>query len=330
MAIQNQTYIMLQAQGRRAKYAEIAKFEDDVLVFYDIWPLNDDIEDLDFKAPVSAIGNIYKARILQIDPKTKLCFLSLGEFDAVMRLKPKQKFTEGQYILVKIISEAYADKKTRVRFEGEAKQIGENANIKNSGGLFQAAPNLAQFCIQLTQLDGSKITCDDFGFASALKKQALIENAEIDLEPVEFTKNSTQSLFELYGFSDEIETLHAAKIGLANGADIVIEHNTAMTVIDINSGQYKGDNYEKMVDDINQAAADKIFKQLVLRQIGGLVVIDFLKFDRKTQKVKFNNYLTNLASKYKLELGSYTSFGLLELKIKRLSKSLSEKLADIA
>lgn len=334
MAIQNQTYIMLQANGQRAKYAQIAKFEDDVLVFFDIWPLNDDVENLEFAAPPAAIGSLYKARILQIDRKTNLCFLNLGKFDAVMRVKPKQNYTEGQYILAEIISEAHGDKKPRVRFAGEAKQAGETTPIentppKNIAGLFRAAPNLAQFCIKLTQLDGSKITCDDFGFAAALKNQALADNAEIDLVPVEFGKNSAQCLFELCGFADEIETLQNAQIGLLNGGNIVIEQSSAMTVIDVNSGLYKGDNHIKMVEDINHLAADKIFSQLALRQIGGLVVIDFLKYERKTQKLRFTEYLTNLATKYNVEMGSYTSFGLLELKIKRMGKNLNQKLADI-
>ena len=329
MAIQTQTYIMLQKNGQRANYAQIAKFEDEALVFFDIWPLSDDIENLDFAAPPAAIGSVYKARILQIDPKTNLCFLDLGKFNAVMRLKPKQNYTEGQYILAEIISEAFGDKKPRVRFAGKAKPATNNAPLKNTAGLFRAAPNLAQYCIHLTQLDGSKITCDDFGFAAALKNQAQADNAEIDLEPVEFNKNSGLNLFELYGFADAIQSLQSATIGLQNGGNIVIEQNTAMTVIDVNSGLYKGDNHLKMVEDINHAAADKIFDQLALRQIGGLVVIDFLKFERKTQKLKFTEYLANLAKKYNIEMGSYTRFGLLELKIKRAGKNLNQKLADM-
>ena len=320
MVIKPQIYIMLKIGGTRHAYAQIAKTTDDQLGFYDIWPLSPDPENIEFAAPKTAIGNIYKARINKIDAKTQLAFLTLGTVDAVMPFKSKQVFTEGQYILAEIISEAYADKSLRLRFAGEVKADG---NHKPS--LQQAAENLAQYCLKLAQHDAAQITCDDFAFCAALKKQAVINGVDITLNEVEFGKKHDQNLFEKYGLTEQIDDLTQSQIKLKNGGNIIIEHTSAMTVVDVNSGSYQGSN---MVADINQQAAKKLFEQLSLRHIGGLVIVDFLKPKSKAERLSFAADLRDLAKSYKIEMGSYTALGLAEFKIKRSGQQLSDKLLE--
>lgn len=320
MANQPQIYIMLNENGQRNRYAQIAKFKTDKLEFYDIWPLNADPENIDFAAANHAIGTIYSARITQIDDKTQLAFLDLGKINAVMRLNPKQKFNEGQYILAEIISEAYDDKNLRTRYAGDAKADG-----KNKTGLYRQAESLAQYCLGLMIKDNARIICDDFAFYAALKKQADNDAIKVGLADVEMGKKHSQSLLEKHGLLGQIEELQQSQIGLENGGNIIIEHTIAMTVVDVNSGAYTGND---MVNAVNRQAAQKLFAQLSLRHIGGLIVVDFLKYKKKDERQNFAAYLRQLSGECQIEMGSYTALGLAEFKIKRMGKRLSDKLLD--
>ena len=321
MANQPQIYIMLNAGNQRQSYAQIAKLDDDGLSFYDIWPLDPNPENIEFAAPKTAIGSLYKARITKIDAKTQLAFLALGNLDAVMSHKSKQTFTEGQYIWAEIISEAYDDKSLRLRFVDQVRVDG-----KNKPGLHQQAQNLAQYCIKLATQDNSQIICDDFAFCAALKKQAASDGIAIHLNDAKFGKKHDESLFETYGFAEQVDELQQSQLKLKNGGNIIIEHTNAMTVVDVNSGGYQGDD---MVKDINHQAAKKLFRQLALRHIGGLVIVDFLKYKTKSERLGFAAHLRDLSKHYKIEMGSYTAFGLAEFKIKRTGRRLNDRLLDL-
>ncbi len=313
----SQLLVMLKQNSKRANFAQIVKLNDDVLSFYDIWKLDSNPEDISFSASKFAIGSLYVARILRIDKKTNLAFITLGTVDAVMRLKAGNKFTEGQYILTEIITDGFADKNLRVQYVGDVPK-----SLPSRPALYRAADNLAQYCIKLAQDGNRQIICDDFAFIGLLKRHA--DNLDI-IVPTKI-KNS---LFEDYDLAEQIDMLSCEKVGLNNGGNIIIEQCHAMTVVDVNSGTYTGDNSAKMVDEINQQAANMLCEQLLLRNISGLVIVDFLKYKRKADKQKFMIYLQKLIKNYKFELGTYSVFGLAEFKITRKSKSLEQKLLDI-
>lgn len=262
------------------------------------------------------------ARLTKIDSKTRLAFLTLGKTDAVMRLRTQDKYTEGQYILAEIISEAYDDKSLRVRFVGDVKH-GE----KHQPKLYKAAQNFTQYCLKLASNNECKIVTDDFAFYASLKKQIAQDALQIELAEVVSHKKDGLALLERANLADQVDELKMPHIKLKNGGSIIIEHTKAITVVDVNSGAYTGNN---MNDDINQMAAQKLFEQLALRHIGGLVIVDFLKYKRKTERDAFNKFLRNLARDYAIEMGSYTGFGLAELIIKRDGMRLDEKLLEIS
>lgn len=320
MAVQPHLFIMINQDGKRAQYAQIAKSNGGKLCHYDIWPLDANPENTDFAAATNAIGSIYTARITKLDAKTKLAFLTLGRVDAVMQLHPKQNFTEGQYILAEIISDAYDDKSLRVRYVGDAK-----ASDKIRPAMFKQAQNLAQHCLKLAKLDGSKLITDDFGFYAELQKQIAQDGLEINLDQVKFGKKNTLPLLDEYNLSEQIDELKNSRLTLKNGGNIIIEHTEAMTVVDVNSGNYTGND---MNHDINQQAAIKTFEQLKLRNVGGLVIVDFLKYKQKSDRQKFVSFLRELAQTNAIEIGSYTGFGLTEFKIKRTGKRLNQKLSE--
>lgn len=313
MATQPQLFISLHDANQRSRYAQIAKTVDGKLTFYDIWPLSPNIENIEFAAPANAIGSVYMARITKLDKNTNLAFITLGKLDAVLQLKPKQTFTEGQYILAEIISHAFDDKSLRVRYVGDVK-----TSDKSHPHLYRQAETLAQYCQNLANSDKSQIITDDYALAAAFANTNQIQ--------IEKSKKNAPSLLENYGLGEQIDELSETEIQLENGGNIIIQNTKAMTVIDVNSAGYTGNN---MVDDINQQAAKKIFEQLSLRQIGGLIIVDFLKMLKKNQRQKFNDYLRQLTLGTNIEMGSYTAFGLAEFKIKRQGMCLADKLQDL-
>ena len=105
------------------------------------------------------------------------------------------------------------------------------------------------------------------------------------LEKVELFKGN-QPIFEAFKIQDQIEQMFQKRVHLPSGGHIVIEHTEAMTVIDVNSGRYAA----KKEQELNSLKTDleasrEIVRQLRLRDIGGLIVVDFIDLeDEKNRK----------------------------------------------
>ena len=88
-------------------------------------------------------------------------------------------------------------------------------------------------------------------------------------------------LFDAYGIEDQIERTLARRVTLPSGGNIVVDHAEALTVIDVNSGRYTGGSgLEDTITTTNLEAASEVVHQLRLRDIGGIIVIDFIDMER--------------------------------------------------
>lgn len=146
--------------------------------------------------------------------------------------------------------------------------------------------------------------------------------------PVEFY-DKPQNILLHYGLGEQIDSLLSRKVKLANGGEIVIDRTEALTVIDVNTGKYVGGkNLEDTVFMTNVAAAKEIAKQIRLRNLGGIIIVDFIDMTEsehreevlKTLKeeVKSDGMRTNVVS--------MTSLGLVELTRKRKRVSIDSYL----
>lgn len=118
-----------------------------------------------------------------------------------------------------------------------------------------------------------EVVCNSTFIAKQLEKQ-LSENLA---QPVKVTVMADSDVLKRFGVLDEVESLLNSKVELANGGSIVIDHTEAFTVVDVNTAKYIGDaDREQTVFEINCAAAREIARQLRLRNVGGLIVIDFI------------------------------------------------------
>ncbi len=135
------------------------------------------------------------------------------------------------------------------------------------------------------------------------------------------------SLFRLKGIGAGISLASSKKVWLKNGAYIVIEETEALTVIDVNSGNSVGRGIkEETVLAINKDAAEEILNQLVLRNISGIIIVDFINMQKKESIDELSGFIRHEIKKDggMTVYHDITKLGLVELTRKREGKSLSE------
>jgi ribonuclease E len=134
-------------------------------------------------------------------------------------------------------------------------------------------------------------------------------------------------LFHRYGVEEQLDGLHQPVIHLRSGASIVIHTTEALTAIDVNSGRSTRErNIEETALKTNLEAAEEIARQLRLRDIAGLVVVDFIDMDElRNQRAVERRLRDHLKSdRARVQLGRISAFGLLELSRQRLRPSFQE------
>jgi ribonuclease E len=133
-------------------------------------------------------------------------------------------------------------------------------------------------------------------------------------------------LFCHLGIENQIEQAHQREVRLASGGSIIIDHTEALISIDVNSARAKGTDIEDTAYQTNLDAADEIGRQLRLRDIGGLIVIDFIDMGSQKHQRDVENHLRKALEddRARLRIGRISSFGLLEMSRQRLRASLGE------
>ncbi len=136
-------------------------------------------------------------------------------------------------------------------------------------------------------------------------------------------------LFEVYGVDKELETILERKLWLDSGAYLIIDQTEALTVIDVNTGKYVGrTNLRDTVLKTNLEAAKEVARQIRLRAIGGIVVIDFIDMDREEDRRQLLEELNRhfQGDRYKARIFGVTQLGLVEITRKRARLDLRANL----
>jgi len=138
-------------------------------------------------------------------------------------------------------------------------------------------------------------------------------------------------LFEKFGLEKDIRRTLRRKVWLRNGGYLIIDETEAMTVIDVNSGKYTGKNdFEETVFKLNQEAAVEIPRQLRLRSLGGIILIDFIDMRVKENVDKIVSTLKRELAKDKAHtrIIGMTGLGFLEMTRKKSRYGVSEFFTD--
>jgi ribonuclease E len=134
-------------------------------------------------------------------------------------------------------------------------------------------------------------------------------------------------LFNRFQIENQIESAFSRQVNLPSGGAIVIDHTEALTSIDINSARAtRGSDIEDTAKMTNLEAADEIARQLRIRDLGGLIVIDFIDMMQNKNQREVESRLRNAVyeDRARVQIGRISRFGLLEMSRQRLRPSLEE------
>lgn len=132
-------------------------------------------------------------------------------------------------------------------------------------------------------------------------------------------------LFEKFSVYERLKKLLSRTVPLKSGGNIVIDRTEALTVIDVNSESYTdAENQEELALKTNMEAIEEIVRQLILRNIGGIVVIDFIKQKDPKSYEKLLSRFKEVAKRdgTRIEIFGFTNLGLLEITRKRTTRPL--------
>lgn len=148
------------------------------------------------------------------------------------------------------------------------------------------------------------------------------------LKPRILFKDS-EALFDRYESESKIDRALSRKVWLKSGGYLIIDRAEALTVIDVNTGRYVGkDNLEKTITATNCEAANEIALQLRLRDIGGIVIIDFIDMEKEAHRQLVLSTLKNAmrADHTRSHVFGFTHLGLVELTRKKTGRSIGDTL----
>ena len=138
-------------------------------------------------------------------------------------------------------------------------------------------------------------------------------------------------LFEGYGIAKDVESIFSRKVWLKSGGYIIIEHTEAMVVVDVNSGRYaaKREQEENSLKT-NLEAAREVVRQLRLRDIGGIIVVDFIDMlDQKNAKKVYDSMKAELRNdRAKSNILPMSDFGIMQITRERIRPSLMQRMGD--
>ena len=144
--------------------------------------------------------------------------------------------------------------------------------------------------------------------------------------------NGRINIFEQFAIDKQIKSLFGNTISLSKGAYIIIEHTEALHAIDVNSGnrQQSDNNQEKNILEVNLAAAEEIARQLRLRDMGGIIVIDFIDLHNQNYRQMVYDKMRDMMSsdRAKHNILPISRFGLMEITRQRVRPETSIKTVE--
>lgn len=138
-----------------------------------------------------------------------------------------------------------------------------------------------------------------------------------------------QGLFREFGVEDEIRKVNCRRVELSNGGSIVIDQTEALVAIDVNSGSYRQHKSAELnALHLNLAAADEIARQLRLRDMGGVIIIDFVDMREEKNRRELEKKLRDLLKedRAKNKVLKISNFGLIQMTRQRLRPSLKQSI----
>lgn len=277
-------------------------------------------------------------RLLVLVPNTSYIGISKKIWDKYERRRLKklahQMRHKGVGLIVRTVAEGKSEdliKKDYDMLYDHWKKLKARSEKNNAPVLVYEDLETASSVIRdLLTSDVGKIIIDSKRTFKRLQKY-LADVSPSLVNRIEFYKLKIP-VFESMGIESELQKVMRPKVWLKSGAYLIIERTEAMVVVDVNSGRFVG---KKLHEDnslkINIEAAREIARQLRLRDLSGLIVIDFIDMreDDNKRKVYYELRKELKKDRAKVAVSPITEFGLLEMTRQRIRVSLLESLTDV-
>ena len=276
-------------------------------------------------------------RLLVLVPNANYIGISKKIWDKYERRRLKkiaQRLREGN---IGVIIRTVAEGKSEEHIENDFNQLINNWNEIENKADREEAPALVYEDLEtassvvrdLLTPDVEKIIIDSKRLYK--KTQRYLEDISPSLlDRLELYKLKSP-LFESFGIESEIEKVMRPKVWLKSGAYLIIEKTEAMVVVDVNSGRFVGKKlHEENSFKINLEAAREVARQLRLRDLSGLIVIDFIDMKQDENRKKIYHELRKELRKdrAKVAVAPITEFGLLEMTRQRIRVSLLDSMSE--
>ncbi|WP_409270796.1 Rne/Rng family ribonuclease [Neobacillus sp. SCS-31] len=203
----------------------------------------------------------------------------------------------------------------------------ESASLKKPGPVAERDPFLEQLVPLIEKMAAGDIVVDDPELLSELKKRT----ARGDGGPSFSYYSGKENIFALHGADQEIGKLLKRVVWLEYGAYLLVEETETLTAIDVNTGKFSGkSNLEETVLKTNLLAAGEIARQIRLRDLAGIILVDFIdmKSDENRQRVAAKMESDLRKDGRRTKVVGFTSLGILQITRKRLGPSLSGTLTS--
>lgn len=278
-------------------------------------------------------------------PGRYLVYVPNGSMNGISRKLPdtertrlkrilKEVLPENVGVIVRTAAEGATEEQLTVdvnRLTTQWAEISRKAETENAPALLHSESDLLlkivrdvfneDFHRMVIQGETSKVTIENY----------LAQVAPELLERVSAYEGERDS-FDEYRISEQIEKALDRKVWLPSGGSLVIDRTEAMTVVDVNTGKFvgSGGNLEETVTKNNLEAAEEIVRQLRLRDIGGIIVVDFIDMVLESNRDLVHRRLIECLSRdrTKHQVAEVTSLGLVQMTRKKLGLGLLETFSE--
>ena len=237
------------------------------------------------------LGNLYLGRVTAVDRPRGLAFVALGlERDAVLPLSEAsdRKLSEGDALVVRLLREPETGgdhpKGARVtaRLSAPPPDLDELVKAAKAPALLTHGNDPLDALIEASRLP-DEILIDDLDGFAALKTR--LNQVAPELEQRLRLDRETMPLFEREGVEEQIEALLLPTVPLPSGGSLLIEPVQSLTAVDVNSGSHvAGGGPDDLALAVNSEAARVLARQIRLRGLSGLIVVDFLALKEAGRK----------------------------------------------
>ncbi len=243
----------------------------------------------------------------------------------------------GHGLIVRTAAEGASEDELRRDVNGlleQWKAIEAEASRSDAPGLLYREPDLAvRILREELNSEYRGVVIDDPVLYEQVRDYVGTVSPEL-AERVELydTEAEGQPIFDRYHVHEQLHKALDRKVWLPSGGSLIIERTEALTVIDVNTGKNVGKtNLEETVFRNNMEAAEEVARQLRLRDIGGIIVIDFIDMEIRENRDKVAAALRNALArdKTRTQVFDISELGLVEMTRKRISEGLIESLSTV-